>query len=126
MMSSVYCRFFPSICRCSKALSLKCSKIINNPLIIQRYGSSSALSDPENKGRRQKGVNFETLGSWNNRMDMPIMIEESIKTGKLIPEIPLDQVGKATLLGRRKVNEDRYNISLIDRCLMPTLAYNIS
>jgi hypothetical protein len=50
----------------------------------------------------QKGVNFETLGSWNNRIDMPIMIEESIKTGKLIPEIPLDQVGKATLLGRRK------------------------
>jgi protein phosphatase 1K len=125
-MSSVYCRFFPSICRCSKTLSLKCSKNINNPLIIQRYGSSSALSDPENKGRRQKGVNFETLGSWNNRMDMPIMIEESIKTGKLIPEIPLDQVGKATLLGHRKVNEDRYNISLIDRCLMPTLAYNIS
>ena len=108
MMLSVYCRFFPSICRCSKTLSLQCSK--NNSLTIQRYGSGSALSDPENKGGRQKGVNFDTLGSWNNRIDMSIMIEESIKTGKLIPEIPLDQVGMATLLGRRKINEDRYNI----------------
>lgn len=115
-MSSVFCRFFPSICRCSKTLSLKCSK--KHSLTIQRYGSGSALSDPENKGVRQKGVNFDTLGSWNNRMDMSIMMEESIKTGKLIPEIPLDQVGMATLLGRRKVNEDRYFMEKISPTLL--------
>jgi hypothetical protein len=71
-----------SICRCSKTLSLKCSK--NNSLTIQRYGSGSALSDPENKGGRQKGVNFDTLGSWNNRIDMSIMkVEKSTVVYKI-------------------------------------------
>lgn len=75
--------------------------------VSHRFMSGSPLSDPENKGGHQRGVNFDTIGSWNNRIVMPIMIEESIKSGKLIPEIPLDTVGTASLLGRRKVNEDR-------------------
>lgn len=68
---------------------------------------SSVLSDPENKGQQQRGVNFDTLGSWNNRLSLPILVEQSIKKGKLIPQIPLDKVGMASLIGRRKVNEDR-------------------
>lgn len=51
--------------------------------------SSSYLSDPENKGKRQKGVNFDTIGSWNNRIDMSISLKKSIEKGRLIPEIPL-------------------------------------
>ncbi|KAL8607572.1 hypothetical protein ACOMHN_003491 [Nucella lapillus] len=65
------------------------------------------LSDPENKGQHQRGVNFDTLGSWNNRLSLSILMEESIKKGKLIPKIPLEAVGMASLIGRRKVNEDR-------------------
>ena len=49
---------------------------------------SHHLSDPENKGKRQRGVNFDTLGSWNNRLDFSISLEKSIEKGKLIPEIP--------------------------------------
>lgn len=79
---------------------------------------SSHLSDPENKGSQQRGVNFDTIGSWNNRIAMPIMMEESIKSGKLIPEIPLDTVGTASLLGRRKDNEDRYFIEKISPTLL--------
>lgn len=78
-----------------------------------KHGSSSLLSDPENKGKRQMGVNFDTLGSWNNRITMPIMMEESIKMGKLIPKIPLNEIGTATLVGRRNSNEDRFKIQTL-------------
>lgn len=78
-----------------------------------KYGSSSLLSDPENKGKRQMGVNFDTLGSWNNRITMPIMMEESIKMGKLIPKIPLNEIGTASLVGRRNENEDRFKIQTL-------------
>lgn len=67
----------------------------------------SILSDPENKGQQQRGVNFDTLGSWNNRLSLPILVEQSIKKGKLIPKIPLEEVGTASFIGRRKANEDR-------------------
>lgn len=67
----------------------------------------SILSDPENKGHQQRGVNFDTLGSWNNRLTLPILVEQSIKKGKLIPKIPLEEVGTASLIGRRRMNEDR-------------------
>lgn len=122
---SGYCRFFPSICRCSKTLqcNFQSASILQNISpgwrIIGRYMSGGFLSDPENKGQRQGGVNFDTIGSWNNKIDMPIMMEESIKKGKLIPEIPLDQIGVASLLGRKKVNEDRYFI----KKLSPTLLF---
>lgn len=79
---------------------------------------SSHLSDPENKGQSQKGVNFDTLGSWNSRLEMTIDIEKSIEKGRLIPEIPLDEIGTASLLGRRKVNEDRYSIEQISHNLL--------
>ncbi|KAL4231005.1 Protein phosphatase 1K [Mactra antiquata] len=76
------------------------------------------LSDPENTGKRQKGVNFDTLGSWNNRLDMPISVKQSIEKGRLIPKIPVDEIGTASLLGRRKVNEDRLSYEQISDDLM--------
>ena len=121
-MMQTLCRFFPCICKCTKLcacgpkihtctnyqIRLFKGKELTPSKLVKRYGQSSPISDPENKGARQGGVNFDTIGSWNNRLEMPIMMAESIKKGKLIPEIPLDRVGVATLLGRRKVNEDRY------------------
>ncbi|KAK3083322.1 hypothetical protein FSP39_019442 [Pinctada imbricata] len=73
------------------------------------------LTDPENTGKRQAGVNFDTLGSWNNRISMPIAMNESIKLGKLIPKIPLEKVGTASLIGRRKYNEDRFIVSQLSK-----------
>lgn len=77
------------------------------------------LSDPENKGSRQAGINFDTLGCWNSRLELPILYEESVERGKVIPKIPLKEIGSATLLGRRKVNEDRYVVEE----LSPNLLY---
>ena len=76
------------------------------------------LSDPENKGQHQRGVNFDTLGSWNNRLSLPILMEESIKKGKLIPKIPLSEVGTASLIGRRKMNEDRMVVKELENNLL--------
>jgi len=67
----------------------------------------SSLSDPANTGKRARGVNFDTLGSWNNRMELAINVEESIRRGRLIPMISLADVGEGSLDGRRQVNEDR-------------------
>lgn len=85
----------------------------------ERLNSNSYLSDPENKGKRQSGVNFDTLGSWNNRMEMPIQLEKSIEKGRLIPQIPFDRIGSASLIGRRKVNEDRFSVQELN----PNLLY---
>ncbi|KAL5008766.1 hypothetical protein ScPMuIL_014347 [Solemya velum] len=89
--------------RCQQVHWLCMSRIHSN-----RPDQGSALTDPENKGHYQRGVNFDTLGSWNNRLDMPIQIEQSIKSGLLIPKIPLNEIGYSSLIGRRKVNEDRF------------------
>ncbi|KAK3609154.1 hypothetical protein CHS0354_002133 [Potamilus streckersoni] len=89
------------------------------PVKLSTVSYSSVLSDPENKGSHQKGVNFDTLGSWNNRLDMPILVDKSIEKGKLIPRIPLEDVGTASLIGRRKINEDRW----IVKQLTPDILY---
>ena len=72
-----------------------------------QHRAVSYLSDPANTGKRAHGVNFDTLGSWNNRMELAINVEESIRRGRLIPMISLTDVGEASLDGRRQVNEDR-------------------
>lgn len=66
------------------------------------------LADPENKGERQNHVNFDILGTWDNRIDFPMLLQESIKTGKPIPKISIDNCGVASVIGRRKSNEDRF------------------
>ena len=115
---------------CRKCWSLRLSvEVQKRPWLFcsathqQRFLQTSAslrkvLSDPENKGRQQRGVNFDTLGSWNNRLSLKILMEESIKKGKLIPKIPLEEVGKASLIGRRRVNEDRMVVKELENNLL--------
>lgn len=43
-----------------------------------------------------------------------VNVEHSIRAGRLVPEINLDIVGEATLLGRRKKNEDRVTTSQLN------------
>lgn len=57
---------------------------------------------------RRSAANFDTIGSWNQRLSLEVDVEQSIKLGKLIPHMSLGNVGIASLLGRRKENEDRY------------------
>ena len=60
--------------------------------------------------KETRGVNLDTLGSWNNRLSLPILYDQSVKKGKIIPRVPLDKIHASSVIGRRKVNEDRYVI----------------
>ena len=53
----------------------------------------SPVSDPENLGKRQSGVNFDTLGSWNTRLELSINKEHSLKAGSLVPNIDIRNIG---------------------------------
>lgn len=91
---------------------------VSQYLVLKRT-LARALYDPENKGERQKHVNFDTLGTWDNRIELPLLLQESIKHGKPIPKISAANVGFATLIGRRSYNEDRFQV----KELLPEVLY---
>ena len=73
---------------------------------LSRRYLARMLSDPENKGSQQRHVNFDTLGTWDNRIDFTLLLQQSIKHGKPIPKISVDNIGHASVIGRRMQNED--------------------
>lgn len=66
------------------------------------------LFDPESSGRP---TTWDSFRIWDNRIDEPIMLPPSIRYGKLIPKVSLTKVGCASLIGQRKENEDRFQLS---------------
>ena len=86
--------------------------------------SSGYLSDPGNVGKRQSGVNFDTLGSWNNRLGLDVNLKQSIASGKLIPQIDVGTAASASVIGRRKQNEDRVTIDEISPDLILFAIYD--
>ncbi|XP_054711544.1 protein phosphatase 1K, mitochondrial-like [Uloborus diversus] len=69
--------------------------------------------------KRNEQENFDTLGIWDNRIDLPLLLQASIKHGKPIPKISVENVGTASVIGRRTTNEDRYRL----KELKPDLLY---
>ncbi|KAG8200341.1 hypothetical protein JTE90_028523 [Oedothorax gibbosus] len=68
---------------------------------------------------RNEPENFDTLGTWDNRIDLPLLLQASIKHGRPIPKISVDNVGTASVIGRRESNEDRFRV----KELLPELLY---
>ncbi|XP_071952366.1 protein phosphatase Mn(2+)-dependent 1K-like [Antedon mediterranea] len=64
-------------------------------------------------------INQKNFGVWENRIEEPILLQQSIKHGIPIPKISLEMVGHASLTGRKSVNEDRIRIHE----LQPNLLY---
>ncbi|OWK06867.1 PPM1K [Cervus elaphus hippelaphus] len=64
--------------------------------------------DPDGSGRPATWDNF---GIWDNRLEEPIMLPPSIKYGKPIPKVSLQNVGSASQIGKRKENEDRFGFA---------------
>ncbi|XP_069022833.1 protein phosphatase Mn(2+)-dependent 1K isoform X3 [Embiotoca jacksoni] len=54
---------------------------------------------------------WDSFGIWDNRIDEPILLPPSIRYGKPIPKVSLSRVGCASLIGQRKENEDRFQVS---------------
>ena len=70
--------------------------------------SSNSRFDPDSSGQP---TTWDSFGIWDNRIDEPILLPPSIRYGKLIPKVSLSKVGCASLIGQRKENEDRYQLS---------------
>ncbi|KAG7459026.1 hypothetical protein MATL_G00226860 [Megalops atlanticus] len=68
---------------------------------------SSSRFDPDGSGCPTM---WDTFGIWDDRIEESILLPPSIKYGKPIPKVSLSKVGCASLIGRRKENEDRLRI----------------
>lgn len=77
------------------------------------------LNDSEDKNDSPDLINFDTFGTWDNRIDLPLLLPESIKHGKPIPQISVENAGCASIIGRRTTNEDRFRA----KELLPDLLY---
>lgn len=69
---------------------------------------SNTRFDPDSSGRP---TTWDSFGIWDNRIDEPILLPSSIRYGKPIPKVSLSKVGCASLIGQRKENEDRFQVS---------------
>ncbi|XP_054634539.1 protein phosphatase 1K, mitochondrial isoform X1 [Dunckerocampus dactyliophorus] len=69
---------------------------------------SSTRFDADSSGRP---TTWDSFGIWDNRIDEPILLPSSIRYGKPIPKVSLSKVGCASLIGQRKENEDRFQLS---------------
>lgn len=75
-----------------------------------RRRHSNTRFDPDSSGRP---TTWDSFGIWDNRIDEPILLPPSIRYGKPIPKVSLSRVGCASLIGQRKGNEDRFQVSQI-------------
>ncbi|XP_077460719.1 protein phosphatase Mn(2+)-dependent 1K [Stigmatopora argus] len=76
---------------------------------------SGTRFDPDSSGHP---TTWDSFGIWDNRIDEPILLPSSIRYGKPIPKVSLSKVGCASLIGRRKENEDRFRLSQITNNLI--------
>ncbi|KAM9856897.1 protein phosphatase Mn(2+)-dependent 1K [Aulostomus maculatus] len=69
---------------------------------------SNTRFDPDSSGQP---TTWDSFGIWDNRIDEPILLPPSIRYGKPIPSVSLSKVGCASLIGQRKENEDRFQVT---------------
>ncbi|XP_074541931.1 protein phosphatase Mn(2+)-dependent 1K [Halichoeres trimaculatus] len=70
--------------------------------------NSNTRFDADSSGRP---TTWDSFGIWDNRIDEPILLPPSIRYGTPIPKVSLSKVGCASLIGQRKENEDRFQVS---------------
>ncbi|KAM6972342.1 protein phosphatase Mn(2+)-dependent 1K [Aplochiton taeniatus] len=109
----------PRLCRngllqMTLALPLK-QQGLNRPSCPRRHLHTPSLPRPSNSrfDPDSSGVptTWDSFGIWDNRIDEPILLPPSIRYGKPIPKVSLSKVGCASLIGQRRENEDRYQVS---------------
>lgn len=81
---------------------------LQRPLHLGVLRASNTRFDPDSSG---KPTTWDSFGIWDNRIDEPINLSPSIKYGKPIPKVSLSKVGCASLIGHRRENEDRFQVS---------------
>lgn len=97
-------------------LSPSCNKLRLLFLQPARFYSVTAVTK-----RRQaaaKTTNFDVLGTWDSRTELPLELESSINYGVPIPQILLSAVGTHSIQGRRPYNEDRFVVKELQHNLL--------
>ncbi|XP_077074134.1 protein phosphatase Mn(2+)-dependent 1K [Siphateles boraxobius] len=69
---------------------------------------STTRLDMDGSGRP---ATWDSFGIWDNRIEEPILLPPSIRYGTPIPHVSLSNVGCASHIGRRRENEDRFQVS---------------
>lgn len=77
--------------------------------------------DPDGSGRP---ATWDSFGIWDNRIDEPILLPPSIKYGKPIPKISLENVGSSSHIGKRKENEDRFGFAQLTEEILYFAVYD--
>lgn len=68
--------------------------------------------------RVQKQDTIDSLGTWNTTTDLPLVVNQSITTGKPIPTISTTSIGVSSVMGRRPYNEDQYGFQQLNESLL--------
>ncbi|XP_050952213.1 protein phosphatase 1K, mitochondrial [Labeo rohita] len=69
---------------------------------------NSTRLDMDGSGRP---ATWDSFGIWDNRIEEPILLPPSIRYGTPIPHISVSKVGCASHIGRRRDNEDRFQVN---------------
>ena len=64
----------------------------------------------ESRKRSRKSAEFDTLGTWDTRLNVKIDEDATMRSGQIVPQIEVSMVGEATHLGRRNYQEDRSRV----------------
>ena len=62
----------------------------------------------ESRKRARKSAEFDTLGTWDTRLNVKIDEGATLRTGHVVPSIEASMVGRATHLGRRNYQAPEY------------------
>ncbi|XP_073795540.1 protein phosphatase Mn(2+)-dependent 1K isoform X2 [Danio rerio] len=89
---------------------LRCARCVHPARCVRVPGVRwhTTRLDMDGSGRP---ATWDSFGIWDNRIEEPILLPPSIRYGTPIPHISLSRVGCATLIGRRRENEDRFQVS---------------
>ncbi|XP_071510606.1 protein phosphatase Mn(2+)-dependent 1K-like [Diadema antillarum] len=87
--------------------ALSCFATPKRPSSCRALHSCHGRFDKDKPVKPAHGVNWDNFGIWNNRIEEPILLQQSIKHGIPIPKISIKRIGQDSLTGRRAVNEDR-------------------
>uniref|UniRef100_A0A8D2H0K2 Protein phosphatase, Mg2+/Mn2+ dependent 1K n=1 Tax=Urocitellus parryii TaxID=9999 RepID=A0A8D2H0K2_UROPR len=94
---------------------------VSPPCLSSTSESRFSRFDPDGSGRPATWDNF---GIWDNRIDEPILLPPSIKYGKPIPKISLENVGSSSHIGKRKENEDRFDFAQLTEEILYFAVYD--
>jgi protein phosphatase 1K len=94
--------------------------LATSALAASVYGDShlDAL-DRRKRSASHRSKEFDTLGTWDTRLNVQIDETAMLKTGHVVPDISVSMIGVATDTGRRTYQEDRHCVTQ----LRPDLLY---